>query len=64
MGTLLLNIAEDKSAFLEVEVLGVTCDWTVDDETTVGFAAVYKNFFLEQSSRHDSWWMRSSNVES
>lgn len=54
MGTLLLNIAEDKSAFLEVEVLGVTCDWTVDDETTVGFAAVYKNFFLEQSSRHDS----------
>lgn len=52
MDTLLLNIAEDKSEFLEVEVLGVSCDWTADDETTVGFVAVYKNFFLERSSRH------------
>lgn len=47
MDILLLNIVEDKLEFFEVEVLGVFCDWIVDDEIMVGFVVVYKNFFFE-----------------
>ncbi|KAF3506850.1 hypothetical protein F2Q69_00000355 [Brassica cretica] len=40
------TFSEEKSTFLEVEVLYVSCDWTVDG-TTMSFSAADYSFLFE-----------------